>query len=878
MDAGKKEITGEIQALCQRVGKLEQVSQDLAKPKNIEDELDKAWREWETTFDATKDSIILTDSDFKIVQANLATSVLFGKNLDEIIGRTCWKLIHGSDKPPKNCPLIKAKDTKTHQEIELYLSEKGIWVETSVSPILNREGNINGVIHILKDITEHKKADDARLSLETELKDILDNTPVGIYRTTPDGRIFLANPALVRMLGYSSFEELAVRNLEKEGFEPQYPRSMFKERIEKDGQIVGLESNWIRRDGTSATIVETAWVVRDKQGRTLYYEGIVQDITERKHADQLLRKEKDRAQKYLDVAAVILVAIDTEQRVGLINKKGCEILGYSEEEIIAKNWFDNFLPKRIKEEMKGVFNKLLCGEADAPEYYENPVLTKDGEERLIAWHNTALRDDKGKVIAALGSGEDITEHKKAEEALRDSEEKYRDLFENAREAIITLDLRGNITGVNKLAEEYGFKREELIEKNFIDFVLEKSRPKATEDFERLAQGNSVYGEMEIVTPIGYRTVEYRDNPIMRGGKIVGVQAILTDITGRKRAEEEIAMLARFPEENPNPILRVSSEGIVLYSNKPALVLLEAWGCRVGQSLPTHLHRFILGALKSGQAHEVEIECGDRLFSIRLVPIVGSNYINIYGREVTIEKLAKQKLIDDQVKLKSLASQLTLAEERERRRLAGELHDRISQSLAISKIKLEALRKSGYGEKLDKALEEICNSIGQTIQDTRTLTFDIGNPILYELGFETAVSHWLTEQIQNKHKIKTEFKDDGEDKLLDDDIRILLFRSVRELLINVVKHARASKVKVSIRKVDNHICVEVEDNGIGFEAEKPAAVPAKTNGFGLFSIRHRLEDLGGHLEIESKPGRGCKVTMTALLKQKETADGRNRATN
>jgi PAS domain S-box-containing protein len=774
LDAGKKEITGEIEALHQRVGKLEQVSQDSAKPKNAEEELDKAWREWETTFDATKDAIILTDSEFKIVEANLATSVLFGKPLDEIIGRTCWKLIHGSDKPPKNCPLKKIKDTKKHEEIELYLSEKGIWVEASVSPILNREGNINGVIHIIKDITEHKKADDARLSLETELKDILDNTPVGIYRTTPDGRILLANPALVRMLGYSSFEELAVRNLEKEGFEPQYPRSIFKERIEKDGQVVGLESNWIRRDGTSATIVETAWVVRDKQGRTLYYEGIVQDITERKHADQLLRKEKDRAQKYFDVAAVMLVAIDTEQRVGLINKKGCEILGYSEEEIIAKNWFDNFLPETVREEVRTVFEKLVRGESDAPEYYENPILTKNGQERLIAWHNTVLRDDKGQVIAVLSSGEDITERKRAEEALRDSEEKYRDLFENAREAIVTLDLKGNITGVNKLAEEYGFKREELIGRSHFDFIAEKSRNKAFKEFERLTQGTPVEGEVEVITPKGNRIVEYRNNPIRRGEQIDGIQEILIDVTERKKAEQQI--------------------------------------------------------------------------------------------------------LNDQVKLKSLASQLTLAEERERRRIAGELHDRISQSLAISKIKLEALHKSGYGEKLDKALDDVCNSLGQTIQDTRTLTFDLGNPVLYELGFETAVSHWLIEQIQNKHKIETEFEDDKQVKNLDDDIRVLLFRSVRELLINIVKHARASKIKVSIRKIDNQILVSVEDNGAGFDAEKVTSLSAKTNGFGLFSIRHRLEDLGGHFEIKSRPGQGCKVTMTAPLKQKEFADGRNRATN
>jgi PAS domain S-box-containing protein len=890
LDAGGRELTGEIGALHSRVTKLEQVSHELVNRKNVDEELDLAWHEWESTFDAAKDSIVLTDSEFKIVQANRATSQLFGKSLDEIIGKTCWQLIHGTDYPPRDCPLEKAKTTKKHEEIELHLPQKDIWVTASVDPVFDQQGNLSGAVHIIKDITENKKAGDARLSLETELKDILDNTPVGIYRTTPDGRILLANPALVRMLGYSSFEEIAVRNLEEDGFEPQYSRSIFKERVEKDGQVVGLESNWIRRDGTIAAIVETAWVVRDKQGRTLYYEGIVQDITERKHAERLLRKERDRAQKYLDVAGVMLVAIDTEQRVGLINKKGCEILGYNEDEIVAKNWFDNFLPKRIKEEVKGVFNKLLCGETDAPEYYENLILTKNGDQRLIAWHNTVLRDDKGKVIAALGSGEDITERrraeealreseekyrglvenspnlvaiyqegtlkyvnqimceklgwtfqemtspsfnpvekiipqrfqslireniakrlrrenispyevsiktrdgseipvivnaqailyhgkpadevihidiaerKKAEEALHESEEKYRDLFENAREAILTLDLKGNITGVNKLVEEYGFKREDLIGKSHFDFIAEKSRDKAFKEFERLTQGTPVEGEVEVITPKGNRIVEYRNNPIRCGGQIVGVQEILIDITERKKAE--------------------------------------------------------------------------------------------------------QQLLNDQAQLKSLASQLTLAEEHERRRLAIELHDRISQSLVISKIKLEALRKTGRSRKLDKALEEVCDSIGQTIQDTRTLTFDLSSPVLYELGFETAVSEWLADQIQKKHGIAVEFEDDGEPKPLDDDVRVLLFRDVRELLINIVKHAHAHKVKVSVRKLDSHICVTVEDDGVGFDPADVISMAAKRGEFGFFSIRERLENLGGHLQIDSAPGRGCKVTMTAPLKQKE----------
>jgi signal transduction histidine kinase len=350
-----------------------------------------------------------------------------------------------------------------------------------------------------------------------------------------------------------------------------------------------------------------------------------------------------------------------------------------------------------------------------------------------------------------------------------------------------------------------------------------------------------------------------------------------DITERKKAEEEIAKLAKFPEENPLPILRVSAEGTVLYSNKPGLVLLDAWGCQVGQQLPAYVQRLVADTLSSGRTMEIETKCGDRVFSVSFVSIAGSNYVNVYGRDITEHRKAKQRLLDDQAKLKSLASQLTLAEEHERRRLATELHDRISQALVISKIKLDALRKSGRSRKLDKALEDVCNCIGQTIQDTRTLTFDLSSPVLYELGFETAVSEWLTDQVQKKHGITVEFEDDGEDKPLDDDVRILLFRDVRELLTNVVKHAGAHKVKVSIRKLDNHICVTVEDDGVGFDPAEVTSGAAKRGEFGLFSIRERLEDLGGHLQIDSAPGQGCKVTMTAPLKRKEITNGRNKTT-
>lgn len=136
-----------------------------------------------------------------------------------------------------------------------------------------------------------------------------------------------------------------------------------------------------------------------------------------KQSEENLREERDRVQKYLDVAGVMFLVIDRNQNVVLINKKGCEIMGYDSAEIIGKNWFDNFLPGRISSGVRDVFGKLMTGEIVPVEYFENPVLVKGGKERHLAWHNTLLKDERGNVLAVLSSGEDITERKRAEERL-----------------------------------------------------------------------------------------------------------------------------------------------------------------------------------------------------------------------------------------------------------------------------------------------------------------------------------------------------------------------------------------------------------------------------------------------------------------------------
>jgi PAS domain S-box-containing protein len=150
-------------------------------------------------------------------------------------------------------------------------------------------------------------------------------------------------------------------------------------------------------------------------------EELSQLIIKHRQAEKALQEERDRAQKYLDIAGVIIVAIDTKGEVTLINQRGCELLGYEEEEIIGKNWFDNFVPKSIRREAKAISRQSLNGEMELDEYFENPVLTKSGQERIVAWHNTILTDAEDNIAGHLSSGDDVTEIKEREQALREKD-------------------------------------------------------------------------------------------------------------------------------------------------------------------------------------------------------------------------------------------------------------------------------------------------------------------------------------------------------------------------------------------------------------------------------------------------------------------------
>lgn len=268
-------------------------------------------------------------------------------------------------------------------------------------------------------------------------------------------------------------------------------------------------------------------------------------VEERRRAEDALKTERDRAQDYLDVAGVMLVALDRDGKVKLINRKGAEMLGYAEEDIAGKVWFDEFTPPGSRAEAKTRFLRMMtmAGEGGSEGSYESPLATRSGEERVILWNYTVLREN-GRITGALGSGEDITERKRTEMALAESETRYRLIHDTAFDAIIISDDGDRVTDCNPSAEKiFGYTRAELIGLDLTLLIPEKYRERHRQGLKRfLAAGTSrVQGriqEFECLRKDGtLLPIEIILNHFTLGGR-TSFTGTIRDITERKRAERK----------------------------------------------------------------------------------------------------------------------------------------------------------------------------------------------------------------------------------------------------------------------------------------------------------------------------------------------------
>ena len=313
------------------------ISRDITDRKQTERELLR----FRLGIERSGEIIFITDPNGVIVYVNPAFETTYGFHKEEVLGKTPRILKSGVVSHKQYVQFwdtLLAKEITTIELVNKAKDGRLIDIEATANPILDSNGAIIGFLAVQRDITARKLAQKALAESEERFRGLFENASIGIYRTTPNGEIVLANPALVQMLGYKDLAELKVRNLEKEGFEPTYSRSHFREQIDVVGEVVGLESAWKKRDGTVIFVRESARAVRDTNGNVLYYEGTAEDITERKHAEVALKESEEKYKSLFDQNLAGTYVSDPDGNVLDCNPAYVQMFGFgSREQALATN-------------------------------------------------------------------------------------------------------------------------------------------------------------------------------------------------------------------------------------------------------------------------------------------------------------------------------------------------------------------------------------------------------------------------------------------------------------------------------------------------------------------------------------------------------------
>ena len=528
---------------------------------------------------------------------------------------------------------------------------------------------------------------------------------------------------------------------------------------------------------------------------------------------------------------------------------------------------------------------------------------KDGGIIPVEIRSIIFRE-AGQAVSLTSMVRNIADRKRLEDALQASEKHFRSLMEQSPVSIQIHGLDGNLLLSNAAFCRLYALNEEALQHLYENYnVLQDVQARELGVMPFIEQ--AYRGEDVLFPPYHYdgvdtlKTLEL-DNPVSRQcwvqtrgfplkdehGSITSVVFISEDITEQRNATEKLSRSERrfraTFEQAAVGIAHVAVDGRFLRINQKYCDIIGYTQAEMLQlSVQDITHADDLDAdldyfqqLLAGEIATYSMEkryCrkdGELVWVNRTVSLLRDEaeqpkwFVSVV-EDISERKRTEQAVLHYQRRLKEMAAELAITEERERRKIAAELHDNVSQSLAVLRMQLAAARQQTTGRKVDKILDEVSDSLRQAIKDTRSIISALSSPTLNELGLSAAVSDWLREQIAGRYGLQPRFSDDGEAKPLSEDSRTILYRCVRELLMNVVKHASAHQVSVMLQRIDTSVQIIVEDDGVGLVDGK---IPAKTTeaGFGLFSIEERMKDIGGSLTLESLPGKGVRATLIAPL--------------
>ncbi len=751
------------------------------------------------------------------------------------------------------------------------------------------------ILGMVTDISMQKKMQRALKESEEHYRNMVELMPEGVAIHS-EGKIVFVNSQVVRLLGATVKDELIGRSV-VDFVHPDSKRTVIERMrllAEKGMPAPAIEEKFVRVDGTTVE-VETIADPITYNGKPAV-QVVVRDITERKKNEKIILNSLKLTQQYLDLVGSIVVAIDRDQKVILLNKKGCEVLGMECSEAIGKNWFDTFISEDERAEVKRTFEGILNGSIAPFERHENRIVTKSGEQRDISWHNSLLYDDSGRITGSLSSGEDITDRKRMEKELLDAkEDKFRKIFDYAKDGILLVDVNTQERALHMANSAFcnmlGYTPGEIRGLSVRDIHPEKDLKSVIDKFEKqVKQEDSVAENVPVKRKDG--TVFYADinsAPVVIEEKKY-LLGFFRDLSERKKNEYAIQNLNRQIEM----ILGATKTGLdIIDSDFNVIYIDPEWKKVYGENKGRKCYEYFMGrdsvcpdcgakkALDTKTpfiSEELLSKEGNRPIQVTTIPFQDSD-----GRwmvaEVNVD-ISERKVWEED---KRRASELKASTEIRSRFTSMVSHELRSPLSAIKEgvnIVLEELVGSVNDQQknllsmskrnIDRLSRLINNVLDFQKIEAGKMTYNIHANNIKEVIQETCNTMEILAKERNLI-LTADVDGDIPDIEFDRDkiIQVLI-----NLVGNAIKATEKGKITVSAKRKNDAVHIAVEDTGMGinkpdleklfrpFEQLTFSARRQKGGtGLGLAISKEMVLAHDGKIWAESEEGKGSTFHFT-----------------